>query len=286
MRLFKSMGVFIFALASTLALALPHNDPVPGGVVTLSLPAPYPQAPKVFFNQHRIMLLKQASSWVAVIGLPLSIPPGPHEVLVQPVEGPSFKLPFVVKDKHYQAEYLTLTNKRQVEPNPQDVKRIQADMAEMNAVFSHWSPHADHKPLPFIKPAQGPFSDNFGLRRFFNGQVRNPHSGIDIRVPEGAPIIAPAPGRVQVTNDYFFNGNTVLIDHGQGLVSLFCHLSRIDVKAGDIVKRGEQIGLVGKTGRATGPHLHWSVSLNDARVNPRLFISERTHPQGYATLHE
>lgn len=273
MRIFLRLIVLMLGVWTTASWALPKNDPVPGGVISITLPENYPQAPKVFFNKQRVMLLRQSNTWVAVLGLTLNTRPGSHEILVQPAQGSAFKLPFVVTDKHYKAEHLNIANQRQVEPNPQDLKRIESDMAEMNAVFNSWTPSSD-TPLPFIKPAQGSFADNFGLRRFFNQQARNPHSGIDIRVPEGAPVMAPAAGKVQVTNDYFFNGNTVLIDHGQGLISLFCHLSRIDVKAGDTIQQGQQIGLVGKTGRATGPHLHWSVSLNNARVNPRLFIDE------------
>ena len=125
-----------------------------------------------------------------------------------------------------------------------------------------------------LKPVDGPYSSAFGLKRFFNGQARKPHSGIDIAAPEGAPIMSPADGTIALTGDFFFNGNSVFIDHGQGLISMMCHLSRIDVKEGDVVKQGDLLGAVGKTGRATGPHLHWTVSLNNARVNPKLLFKE------------
>jgi len=110
------------------------------------------------------------------------------------------------------------------------------------------------------------------LRRFFNGEERNPHSGLDFAAATGTPIKSPAAGKVILTGNYFFNGNTVFVDHGQGLISMFCHLSRIDVAVGDEVPRGGVLGKVGSTGRATGPHLHWNVSLNGNRVDPAIFI--------------
>ena len=109
-------------------------------------------------------------------------------------------------------------------------------------------------------------------KRLFNGEERAPHSGQDIPAPVVQKVISPADGIVVQTGNYFFNGNTVLVDHGQGLISMFCHLSKIHVEKGQHIRQGEQLGLVGKTGRVTGAHLHWGMSLNNARVDPQLFI--------------
>ena len=168
-------------------------------------------------------------------------------------------------------QHITLANKRMVDPTAEDMKRIVRDQVAINSAFSTWTDDlADD--LRFSLPAHGRFSSGFGLRRFFNNEPRQPHAGLDIAAPVGTPVTAPAAGTVIETGNYFFNGNTVFIDHGQGLISMYNHLSRIDVTAGMHVRRGQRIGLVGKTGRVTGPHLHWTLSLNNARIDPLLFL--------------
>ena len=142
----------------------------------------------------------------------------------------------------------------------------------MRAAFAHWTEELTPN-FQMIAQVDGVKSSSFGLRRFFNDQPRAPHSGMDIAAPEGAPISAPADGVVLSTGNYFFNGNTIILDHGFGLISLYCHMNTIDVANGQRVKTGEQIGQVGKTGRVTGPHLHWSINLNGSRVDPVLFLN-------------
>jgi murein DD-endopeptidase MepM/ murein hydrolase activator NlpD len=175
--------------------------------------------------------------------------------------------------KAYPEQRLTIKNQRQVEPNPDDLARIereQAHTARIKAIFSDFAPST-----AFILPARGRLSSRFGLRRFFNDQPRNPHAGLDVAAGQGSPVSAPAAGIVVDTGDYFFNGNTVFIDHGQGLITAYMHLSRIAVKAGQRVAAGQLIGAVGATGRATGPHLHWAVLLNNTPVDPELFLPAR-----------
>lgn len=256
---------------SHFAFALPQADPVPGGIALINIDIDDFSAPQAYFNKRRLMVHQNDASWIAVVGIPLNTSVGKHKIEVQPNRGTPFYLSFEVKNKEYESQYLTIKNKRQVNPNKQDLDRIGKEKKEMNQVYMAWT--KQNKDLtPFIKPAQGPYSSPFGLKRFFNKQARNPHSGIDIAASEGSPIIAPADGVVRASGHYFFNGKTVLIDHGQGLVSMFCHMSSINVQLGQRIKRGQRVGSVGQTGRATGPHLHWSVSLNNARVNPLLFL--------------
>ena len=149
--------------------------------------------------------------------------------------------------------------------------RAVSEIAEIQGFKRHWR-EADDTDSDFVLPAEGRLASRFGLRRFFNGEPRSPHSGLDLAVPRGTPIKASAHGQVLAVDDYFFNGKTVFVDHGNGLISMYCHLDRIDVEAGDAVGQGQRIGLSGKTGRASGPHLHWSVILNGAMVDPALFV--------------
>jgi murein DD-endopeptidase MepM/ murein hydrolase activator NlpD len=179
---------------------------------------------------------------------------------------------FTVRPKEYEAQHLAIKNKRLVEPNARDLKRIAREQQLIRRAFHTWT-ERPQPPLRFGLPARGRLSSGFGLRRFFNNLPRAAHGGLDIAAPVGTPVVAPAPGVVIETGNYFFNGNTVFLDHGQGLVTMYNHLHRIAVKNGLRVARGQKIGEIGMTGRVTGPHLHWSVSLNDARVDPSLFLA-------------
>lgn len=260
---------------------LPKHTPVPGGIAVLPLSqelAPANNEPNAWYRGNRVMLQKvdqeNESYWVAVVGIPLSANPGTHNLAVYSEAKGKQLLTFEVEPKAYREQRITLSNKRQVTPLTTDLERINAEKSIMVAAFKHWNTEITPT-LQMAKPTSGPYSSPFGLRRFFNDQPRNPHSGLDIAAPEGTPIQAPAEAVVSVTGDYFFNGKTVLLDHGHGLVSMYCHMSRIDVAEGDRIKPGDTIGLVGKTGRVTGPHLHWSVSLNNARIDPSLLMANK-----------
>ena len=127
----------------------------------------------------------------------------------------------------------------------------------------------------FVLPLKGRISGHFGNQRIFNGVPKNPHSGTDIAAPSGTKIFASGDGKVLLSGgDYFYSGNMVIIDHGQGLKTIYAHLSKALVKVGDVVKKGDVIGLVGATGRATGPHLHWGASVKNVRFRPHSLLEE------------
>ena len=259
------------------ATPLPDESRVPGGVAILPLTDLNTNArPNAWYKGNQVMVLSSAgttyedqAAWIALAGIPLSAKPSQKQHLR--ANGTSFY--FTIEDKEYKAQYLTIKNKRHVEPNPEDIKRWRSEKAKMVAAYKSWS----QQTLPAIRfelPTQGPFTSPFGLKRFYNNQPRSPHSGLDIAAPLGDPILAPAAGIVVDTGDYFFNGKTVIVDHGFGLTTMYCHMSKIKVNIGDKVQTGDLLGDIGSTGRSTGPHLHWSVSLNNTRVDPILFLNQ------------
>ncbi|WP_339844698.1 peptidoglycan DD-metalloendopeptidase family protein [uncultured Halopseudomonas sp.] len=243
------------------------NKPVPGGVVVVALPEQADAPAAQYRDQPLLVIREDGERWIAIAGIPLTVKPGTEYIETDNGQRIAFK----VTDRKYPEQHIKLKNQQHVTPNPEHLKRIQRELDEQITAYKRFSARQPSN-LLFDRPVEGRLSSAFGLRRFFNGEERNPHSGLDFAAPTGTSIKAPAAGQVILTGDYFFNGKTVFVDHGQGLISMFCHLSAIDVKVGDEVARGEHVGKVGATGRATGPHLHWNVSLNNTRVDPSIFI--------------
>ena len=171
-----------------------------------------------------------------------------------------------VHSKSFDTERLTVESKY-TDLDESTLKRVQMEKERLNAIWGKITPDR-YWSQSFVKPATGPNGSPFGLRRYFNGQPRSPHSGLDIKAPEGSEIHASNDGKVVLADELFFTGNTVIVDHGQGLFTIYAHLQHTDVETGDEVKREQRVGLVGKTGRVTGPHLHWAVKLGGARVDP------------------
>jgi murein DD-endopeptidase MepM/ murein hydrolase activator NlpD len=255
------------------ALSL-DTTPVPGGIAVITLPADaIPSSAR--YREKKILVTKIDGRYTAVIGLPLATKAGRHFLSVTDEQGKALNIGFQVEDKHYEEQHITIKDKRKVNPEKRDMERINRETEQIKTALRHWSAE-ENVVVEFRKPVSGPTSSPYGLRRFFNEQARKPHSGLDIAAPQGTAIVAPAPGTVLDTGDFFFNGNTVLLDHGQGLVTMYCHMSKINVQPGQTVNTGDNLGEVGMTGRVTGPHLHWGVSLNDARIDPLLFLPAAT----------
>ena len=251
--------------------SLPIESNVPGGIVII--PIQTENKPKAFFYNKKVMVIGERNNWKAIIGIPLKIETGEHRLKVIN-NGTESNYLFEVLNKNYESQYLTIKNKRKVNPNKKDMQRITKERALISKAKNSWR-EIDDVPLKFVKPTKGPFSSSFGLRRFFNNQPRNPHSGLDIAAPEGTPIMAPAAGIVINTGNYFFNGKTVFLDHGQGLITMYCHLNEINIQEGEYADVGTLLGTVGSTGRVTGAHLHWSVFLNNTTVEPLLFLNTK-----------
>lgn len=265
------------AALPNLTMALPRAEPVPGGVALVPIASGASQRPEVRFEGERVLVLPAPGAsdrpWLAVVGIPLGTQPGTQVLRVRPGTGRAYEARFEVRDKRYAEQRITLKDQRQVTPGKAELERIRRESAEIAAALRHWRDEPAVA-TEFALPVTGRLSSPFGLRRFFNDQPRKPHSGIDIAAPRGTPVRAPAAGTVIATGAYFFNGNSVFLDHGQGLVTMYGHLEEVRVHRGQHLEQGEVLGSVGSSGRATGPHLHWGVSLNDARVDPGLFLRD------------
>ncbi len=261
-----------FATNATASNELPKESRVQGGIALIPVGNSVKPA-VVRFNGNQVMVLPDYAAdnrWLAIVGIPVT-----HKgTQVKLKINGEFKT-FGIKRKSYPKQYLTV-KKKHANPNNKQLKRIRQEQQHIRAAFKQFSPKMNWE--PFIWPVKGALSSLFGFQRFFNKQPRRPHSGLDIAAAKGTAVKSPASGEVVLIGDFYFNGNSVFIDHGQGLISMMCHLNKINVKQGQLLKQGDIIGQVGATGRVTGPHLHWSVSLNNARIDPLLLVDKANNP--------
>ena len=260
--------------ASTAAVStaeLPRASLVPGGIFIAPIQTTVDQAPVVTYDGKRVMVLKSGKGWIAVVGLPLAATPGQASIHVESGDAATTPVEFTIANKQYAVQSLKVAPAK-VDLSPKDLARAQLETERIHAALATYS---DDPPatLRLLQPVPGKRSSSYGLRRVFNHEPRNPHNGMDIAAPSGTPVMTAADGTVLDTGNFFFAGNTVIVDHGKGLITMYCHLSHIGVKRGDHLKRGDILGKVGATGRVTGPHLHWAVALNQTFVDPALFLS-------------
>lgn len=250
---------------------LPRPAPVPGGVALVKI-GPAQVAPIVHLDGQRVLITGDAAEWLAVVGVPLSAKAGDRLTLAIERAGQAQEtLSVAIGAKEYAAQHLKV-KPGQVDLSPENLARYQRERAHLEGVRKTWSDAAPES-LRLLTPCEGVRSSSFGKRRFFNNQPRSPHNGMDIAAPTGTPVLAAGSGTVLDRGDYFFSGNTVILDHGRGLLTLYAHLSAIDAPAGARVAAGTPIGRVGATGRVTGQHLHFSVYLNTVAVDPELFLT-------------
>jgi murein DD-endopeptidase MepM/ murein hydrolase activator NlpD len=252
---------------------LPRAETVPGGVARVTLGSSA-QPPRARVNGERVLVIREGGGWTAIVGIALDAKPGSRIAVV--VERPSagnetFEID--IASKQYATQHLKVAPGK-VDLSKEDLARYERERAHLDQVLRTFAETAPPASLALLQPVPGERSSSFGLRRYFNDQPRNPHNGMDIAAALGTPVIAANAGRVIDAGDYFFPGKTLILDHGQGFLSLYAHLSSIDTRVGNPVAAGAPIAKVGATGRVTGPHLHFSVYLNRAAVDPALFLPE------------
>lgn len=248
------------------AKPLPRHALVPGGVAVVPIGSGA-SAPTAWLGDDRVLVARDGERWLAIVGIPLTAAMG--STLAVRVEGGKAQS-IKIGDKQYAQQHLKVPA-RQVDLSPEDLERFKRERAHLDGVLRTFTARPPGT-LRMLQPVPGTRSASFGLRRFFNGQARSPHNGMDIAAPVGTPIAAGASGKVIDIGDYFFPGKMITLDHGQGLLTVYAHCSAFNVETGDDVQAGDLIGKVGATGRVTGAHLHWSVYLNRTAVDPALFL--------------
>jgi murein DD-endopeptidase MepM/ murein hydrolase activator NlpD len=261
------LGLFL----ATGVAAAPEHAPWPGGIAVIDVGPVEAPRPTVEFGERRVLVTKNGNRWLAAVGIPLDAPAGELSIRVNTARDITFE----VREHAYREQRLTVKNKKHVTPDEAQLERIGRERKIIDSALTNWR-DVDVDSVTLATPVDGPRSSSFGLRRFFNDQPRSPHKGMDIAAPEGTVIAMPRDGVVSATGDYFFNGKTVIIDHGQGFVTMYCHLSTIGVNDGQQLDAGEPIGAVGATGRVTGPHLHFGTYLNGTAVDPALLLQKVT----------
>jgi len=261
-------GLFALLLVLSSAIAAADNPAWPGGIAFIDLGAAEGARPVVKFNGKRVLVMNTDARWRAAIGVPLDMPIGGASIIL--ADGTTRT--FDVHEHAYREQRLNVAQSY-VSLSDDNLERVGKERKIIDAALTNWRDAA----LDSVKlnaPVNGPKSSSFGLRRYFNHEPRSPHKGMDISAPEGEPIVAPRDGIVTTTGNFYFNGNTVFVDHGQGFVTMYCHLSEIGVEEGQQVTAGESIGAVGATGRVTGPHLHFGTYMNGTAVDPALLLTE------------
>jgi murein DD-endopeptidase MepM/ murein hydrolase activator NlpD len=271
-RRFAGALTAALAMPAMVQAAVPRVATVPGGVARVPLGAA-PTPPRATLDGRRVLVMRDGAGWTAVVGIALGARPGDRLWLdAARAGGAAERFAIDVDPARYAEQHLKVPQSK-VDLSPSDLARHQQERAHLDGVLATFTA-APPASLAMVSPAAGRRSSSFGVRRFFNGQARSPHNGMDIAAPAGTAVVAALDGAVLDAGDYFFSGRTLILDHGQGLLTLYAHLSAIDAANGERVRASQPVGKVGATGRVTGAHLHFTVYLNGAAVDPALFLPD------------
>ncbi|MCH9814148.1 MAG: peptidoglycan DD-metalloendopeptidase family protein [Epsilonproteobacteria bacterium] len=266
----KNVFSFLFFLFSTSIFALEHA-PHQGGIAVIEL-GKFSYKPKLFYKSKEAKVLKKEGKYLGVIGIGVDEKVGERH-LVAVTQHQKKDYYFTIQKKVYPKEFITLTTNKHVTPVKKDLSRHYKEKRKAKNLIASFNKSLETN-LDFVAPLTGRISSPYGQKRYYNKKPRSPHKGIDIAAPKGTPIRAAESGHVSICEPFFFNGNTIYLDHGEGVITMYCHMQDFAVKTGDFVNKGDLIGYVGSTGRSTGPHLHFSLILNQQSVDPALFIQE------------
>jgi murein DD-endopeptidase MepM/ murein hydrolase activator NlpD len=266
--------IFFFPAQALAALVLSPPAVDSGGVALLRWEGASPSLAVARFNERVIYLSPTGSGAAALLGTDVELPAGDYPITLAVVDrggGTSFhRATLVVRSSSRPVERLTLPE-AMVEPvDPDVLERIGSEHRMLTELFGRQDRPALWK--TFSLPVSDPVSSSFGLRRILNGKPRSPHSGVDFRSPRGTPIRAAAEGIAVFTGDLYYTGNTVVLDHGEGLYTLYAHLDTVDCRTGERLEAGAALGRVGSSGRSTGPHLHWGGKLRGDRIDPLALV--------------
>ncbi len=248
-----------------------------GGLLLVSVVMPG-ETPYAEYEGQKVPLYpapeKGANRWEAALGVPYNKAPGQDKIVVwlgKPGASQRLELPFRIVAGNYRSEVLKVAE-RHVNPRKKDLLRIQREGAEIRKLYERLT-LKKYWQGPFRLPIESPITSPYGTKRVFNGELQSFHQGLDLKAPTGTPIRAASAGEVILAKDLFMTGNTVILDHGYGVFTIYAHMSRLGVKPGDLVKRDQELGLSGMTGRASGPHLHWGAVVQKAKINP-VFLTQ------------
>jgi len=223
------------------------------------------------YGEIDLLTKKYNDKYYLIYGIPYNLSSNIHKIKVTSKKSEKY-YKIILKDILFDKQYIEIS-KRFLKPSSRQIKRIMEEkklLLEARPIWTNNDPD-----LKFRKPVDGVITGNFGTERYYNNKKGRHHNGLDIAAPIGTKIVAPSKGTILLAENFFYNGKFVMIDHGKGLLSMYLHMDKILVKKGDRVNKGDNIGLVGNTGKSSGAHLHWSILLNQKYINPLLFLMDK-----------